>query len=57
MSVQTDTKRSGSIQPSPNNVGLPDKFTVYPVAHSWPGSATLEQAEPNAGQADPWLGQ
>ena len=34
-------------------VGLPDKITVDPVAHSWPGSATLDQGHPNAAQADP----
>ena len=34
-----------------NNVGLPDKFTHNPVADSWPGSPTLDQDLPNAGQA------
>ena len=38
---------------SPNFVGLPDKTTDRPVAHSWPGSVTLDQGEPNASQALP----
>ena len=50
-SVQTDTKRSGSNQPSPNNVGLPDKLTLHTVAHSLPGSPTPTQGELDASQA------
>lgn len=34
-------------------VGLPDKITDDPVAHSWPGSSALDQGDSYAGQAGP----
>jgi len=27
------------------HVGLPDKVTLHPLAHSWPGSTTLAQGK------------
>ena len=49
--VITLKQNSENVSPFPNNVGLPNKFTDHPVAHSWPGSPTLTQGELDAGQA------
>ena len=39
-------------------VGLPDKTTDHPLAHSWPGSATLDQGLPTPAKPDhDWVNQ
>jgi len=41
-----------SALPGCSIVGLPDKTIDHPVAHSWPGSTTLDQGKPCVSQLD-----
>ena len=49
--VITLKQNSENVSPLPNFVGLPDKTTDDPVAHSAWESSTLDQGHPHVSQA------